>query len=199
MLLMTLIMLVSFGITSVIVRQARFSRIVKDSFIAYNAADMAVMCASFIDNNFSNSGTGYGIFPTDPVAYPLATATTTDQSPAEVTATLALVNSGRNSRTLPSILLKDINCGGVAIFDDAVTGITYTPYTYYPSSGPSEAGKKSTFNLKIPLANGNFRCAKVIFNKSPHFGQIISSGYSTCEVNATSRLERVIVSSSESS
>ncbi len=194
MLLMTLILLVSIGVTSVIVRQARFSRIIKDSLIAYNAADMAVMCTAFIDNTFTNSSTTNGIFPTNPTLYPLGNETT------EINDTIGTINSGRLIRGVPSIPSSDsLTCGGVRIFNPADSQITYTAFTYTKSDLSTEAGKTSTFNLKIPLSSGDFRCAKVIYNKSTSFSQIISSGYSTCDASSRSRLERVIVSSAESS
>ncbi len=198
MLLMTLILLISFGITSIIVRQAKFSRIVKDSLIAYNAADMAVTCTSFIDNTYTNSSTTNGIFPTDPKLYPMGTETT------EISDTIDLINVGRSVRGVPTISAVPSNsdaitCGGVRIFNTSDSQISYTPFTYTKSDLSTEAGKTSTFNLKIPLSNGDFRCAKVRYNKSPSFSQIISSGYSNCEPASRSRLERVIVSSAESS
>jgi Tfp pilus assembly protein PilX len=195
MLLMTLILLVSFGITSIIVRQARFSRIIKDSLIAYNAADMAITCTSFIDNTFTNSSTTNGIFPTDRNAYPIGNET------AEINDTIAVINLGRDTRALPRLPngSDDLTCGGKRIFNTSDTQISYSAFTYTKSDLSTENGKTSTFNLKIPLSNGDFRCAKVIYNKSQSFNQIISSGYSNCDASAKSRVERVIISSAESS
>ncbi len=193
MLLSTLILLVSFGITSIIVREAKFTRIVRDSFIAYNAADMAVTCVAFIDNSYTNRSTGYGIFPTSITPFSVA------QSQSEIDDTIVQTNFDRSVRGLPSIALTDVKCGGVRIFDTSVTSIAYSAYTYTKSDGSVEDGKKSTLTLSLPLTNGDSRCAKVVFNKTPSFNQIIVSGYSTCEVNSLHRLERVIVSSAEGS
>lgn len=194
MLLMTLILLVSIGVTSVIVRQARFSRIIKDSLIAYNAADMAVTCTSFVDNTFTNSSTTNGIFPTNPTLYPLGTEST------EINDTIGTINAGRSIRGIPNIANSDtLTCGGIRVFNPTDSQIAYTAFTYTRSDLSTEGGKTSTFNLKVPLSNGDFRCAKVIYNKSPSFSQIISSGYSNCDASSKSRLERVIVSSAESS
>lgn len=196
MVLMTLILLVSVGITSIIVRQAKFSRIIKDSQVAYNAADMAVGCTTYIDNTFTNSSTTYGIFPTDPVAYPVGTAA--DQT--EINATITDINNGRTTRGVPLLANSNaITCGGFKIFSPAESSIVYTAFTYTKSDLTTEAGKTSTFTVKIPLTNGEFRCAKVILNKSPSYGQIVASGYSTCDTYSPSRVERVIVSSTENS
>ena len=194
MVLMTLILLVSLGITSIIIRQAKFSRIIKDSQVAYNAADMAVGCTTYIDNTFTNSSTTYGIFPTNPLYYPLGAET------AEITETINDINSGRTVRGVPLLPNSNaITCGGFKIFSPAESSIVYTAFTYTKSDLTTEAGKTSTFNVKIPLTNGEFRCAKVILNKSPSFGQIVASGYSTCDTASASRVERVIVSSTENS
>ena len=195
MLLSSLILLVSFGITSIIVREAKFTRVVRDSFIAYNAADMAVTCVSFIDNTYVNPVTGYGIFPTSTTTYDVA------HSQDEIDDTVAKINAiSRQARGLPtSFSLNDVNCGGVHVFTNAETGIVYSSYSYTKSDGTVEDGKKSTFTLSIPLTSGDNRCAKVVFNKTTSFNQIIASGYSACDANAIHRLERVIVSSAEGS
>ncbi len=193
MLLASLILLVSFGITSIIVREAKFTRIVRDSFVAYNAADMAVTCVAFIDNNYTNSNTSYGIFPTSTFTYSVA------QSQNEIDDTITQINFDKGVRGLPSIVLNDVVCGGVHIFSNPETGIIYSSYVYTKSDGTTESGKKSTLTLALPLTNGEKRCAKVVFNKSPSFNQIIASGYSSCDSNVVHRLERVIISSSEGS
>jgi Tfp pilus assembly protein PilX len=192
MLLTTLIMLVSFGITSIIVRQARFSRIVKDSFIAYNAADMAVSCASYIDDSYQDSGSN-SLFPSQDVSvYAVASSTN------EITAVFADYNTTyRTGHGLPTLGLNDVNCAGESIFDASSSNITYTAYDYTPAIGSVQHGKKSTFNLTFPLSNGDFRCAKVIMNRTSNYRQIIASGYSTCDTTSDKRLERVIVSNSE--
>lgn len=193
MLLMSLILLVSLGITSIIVRQAKFTRIVRDSFIAYNAADMAVTCTAFIDNSYVNPSTGYGIFPTSDATFSVA------DSQLEIDDTIARINVGRTARGIGTITLNDVSCGSVHVFSNAETGITYSTTTYTRSDLTTETGKRSTFILSLPLTNGEFRCAKVIFNKTPSFNQIIASGYSSCDATGIHRLERVIISSAESS
>lgn len=189
MILSTLILLVSFGITSIIVRQARFSRIMKESFIAFNAADLALTCSMFVDDNYYRT-TGLfptGFFPVDVATYPIAS--TSD----EIAASLSIVNNDKASRGLPAVTLSDISCGSVPIFDVSKTGATSTDYTY--NGSVTQNGKKTTFSLKLPLSNGEYRCATVIVNKTQSYRQIISSGYSTCDVSDQNRLERVIVSS----
>jgi hypothetical protein len=193
MLLMTLILLVTTGTTNVILRQAKYSRSIKDSAIAYNAADMAVGCTAFIENTFVNTSSTYGIFPIDRALYPLGNELAT-----EIADTIIEINSDRLTRNVPVIAtVDDIKCGGVRVFNPADSQIAYTAFTYTKSDLSTEDGKKSTFNLKMPLSNGEFRCASVILNKSPSFNQIIASGYSTCDASAKSRIERTIVSSAE--
>lgn len=187
MILSTLIMLVSFGITSIIVRQARFSRIMKESFIAFNAADLALTCTMFVDDNYYRPSLPSGFFPVDRATY--TSASTSD----ELAAAVSEINTEKASRGLPSIALNDIGCGSVAIFDTTKTNATSTDYHY--SGSVEEDGKKTTFNLKLPLSNGEFRCASVIINKTQSYRQIISSGYSNCDPYDPNRLERVIVSS----
>lgn len=191
MILSTLIMLVSFGITAIIVRQARFSRIMKESFIAFNAADLALTCTMFADDNYYRTSGSFatGFFPVDVGAYPVAS--TSD----ELAAALANINGDKAARGLPGITLDDIGCGSVSIFDTSKTNATSTDYTYTDSAGVTENGKKTTFNLKLPLSNGEYRCAAVIVNKTQSYRQIISSGYSNCDPYDPNRLERVIVSS----
>ncbi len=192
MLLMTLILLVSTGITSVIIKQVGYARTIKNSVIAYNAADMAIACTSFVDNSFVNSSSTYGIFPLDRTRFPLG------NEAGEINETRLEINADRLARGVPLLTSSDnITCGGQRVFNTDDTQIAYSAYTYTKSDLTTEDGKKSTFNLKIPLTNGGFRCAKVIFNKTASFNLIIASGYSTCDVSAKSRLERTIISSAE--
>lgn len=193
MLLMTLILLVSTGITNVILRQAKYARTIKNSVIAYNAADMAVACTAFVENTFVNTSSTYGIFPVDRASFPVETA-----NQQEIDETINEINADRLGRTVPLLTdSNEIKCGGQRIFNPTDTQIAYTAFLFTKSDLSTEDGKTSTFNLKLPLSNGEFRCAKVIFSKSPSYNRIVASGYSTCDASAKSRLERTIISSAE--
>ena len=109
---------------------------------------------------------------------------------------IAYVNAQRAAATpaLSAVALTDIKCGQSAIFDVAVSGYAVSPtnYTYNsPSNGP-ELGKTSTFNMRMPLGDGTFRCAKVTVNKTESFRQIIAQGYAQCS-NTSSAVERAVV------
>lgn len=182
MLIVTLILLVVMTGSTTLTKQLFFSKMYRQSQTAYYIADDAVSCAVTIDDTYTN-GDGYGIFP----------GATTDDPLAYIADVLNQVNVRRLTDGLTTILLEEIKCAQVAIFDTAQTDfeVSTTDYEY---DGPSglEIGKTSTFDMKMPDGDGTFRCAKVTVNKTQTFRQVIGQGYSSCG-GGLDNVERAVV------
>lgn len=175
--LVTLILTVAGGITTIIGKELFFSRLERDSNTAYYIADTAMECATFLDETFVNSD-GSGIFE-DPVN----TATTT----------LTYINFSRQAAGIPTLLLSDIRCASVPIFDSTASDFAVEDGL----AADGSASKITTYTMKMDAGNGLTSCAKVIVNKTNTWRQIIARGFNTCNFGSKNVLERAVVSTSE--
>ena len=174
----TIMLLLTTSISVALVKQLYFSRISRLSQAAYYAADAALMCATSIDDTYVN-GVGEGIFPSHAALL------------NEMQITFDYVNGDRLSRGLPIIEnLTDIKCAGSDIFSE---GPAYTDFSIEDGFiYQSEVGRKTTFNMRMDIGDGTFRCAKVTINKTESYRQIISQGYPNCD-RSGGVIERAIV------
>ncbi len=182
MLIVTLVLLVVTTGSNTLAKQLFFSKVYRQSQLAYYAADDAISCAITVDDAYIGIA-GYGIFP----------GATTDDPDTYIDDVLANVNLSRLGGGLLAINLEDIKCAQVAIFNPAESDfeVSSTDYEY---NGPSglELGKTSTYTMKMPVGDDSFRCAKVTVNKTTTFRQIIAQGYSSCG-GGVDTVERAVV------
>ncbi len=187
MLIAVLVRLVTSSIMTVLSKQLYFGRVYKQSQAAYYAADDAIACAIAIDDTYQGSD-GLGVFPS---------STTTDVT-TYINGVFTYISAQRLDAGLsPSTITReDVKCGQSAIFNpnaDIVAIATSTNFYQRTSETTGiEYGITSTFTMRMPLGNGEFRCAKVTINKTPSFRQIISQGYARCGESAGS-VERAVV------
>jgi hypothetical protein len=180
LILVTLILTVSSGITTIIGKELFFSRLQRDSNTAYYVADTAMECATFLDDTFLN-GEGLGIFEYPPFGINTATST------------LNFVNLSRQSSGIPTILMTDIRCAAVPIFNSDITSFSVEEGED-PDGAPSVI---SSYTMMMGAGDGEVSCAKVTVNKTASWRQIIARGFNTCNFGAKNVLERAIVSTSE--
>lgn len=181
MLISTLVLLVSGSVLILLSKQLYFSKIYRQSQTAYYAADDAMMCALATDDSLIGAD-GLGIFPY---------STTTDPM-QHINDTLEYLNLKRALDGVPAILLNDVICGQSPIFTGN-SNFTVATETYKYTFGTLlEEGITITYNVRMPLADGTYRCAKVTVNKTPSFRQIISQGYAQCD-NPNGSVERAVV------
>ncbi len=182
MLIVAIILLVVGTGSNVLSKQLYFSRIYKQSQIAYYAADDAMSCALAIDDTYIGQD-GYGIFP----------GGTTDVPDTYIENIIDHFNDQRLDGGLSTISRNDIKCAQVAIFNSSESGFSVAADDY-EYSGPSgiEIGKTSKFSMRMPLGDGSFRCADVTVNKTPTFRQIIAQGYAACNSSFGS-VERAVI------
>lgn len=183
MLISTLVLLVSGNVLVLLSKQLYFSKIYRQSQLAYYAADDAMACALAIDDAYIGPD-GLGIFPY---------STTTDAM-EHINNTLTYINFKREIDGFPAMVLSDIACARVPIFDTlSPTNFTVSTTTYYFTLGSTtEDGITVSYNMRMPLGDGTFRCAKVTVNKTPAFRQFISQGYAQCD-NPNGTVERAVV------
>lgn len=184
MLISTLVLLVSGNVLVLLSKQLYFSKIYRQSQLAYYAADDAMSCALAIDDAYIGPD-GLGIFPY---------STTTDAM-EHINNTLTYINFKREIDGLPQITdLNEITCARSPIFTiEAPYNFTVSTTTYYFTSGSTtEDGITVSYNMRMPLGDGTFRCAKVTVNKTPAFRQFISQGYAQCD-NPNGTVERAVV------
>lgn len=182
MLLVAIILLVVGTGSRIISKQLYFSKIYRQSQVAYYSADDAVSCAIAIDDAFIGVD-GYGIFP----------GGTTQEPDDYIESVITNINDQRLLDGLSTISRNDIECAQVPVLSSSAADFTVLA-TDYEYNGPSglETGKTSTFNMSMPVGGGTFRCAKVTVNKTPTFRQIIAQGYASCEGSSGS-VERAVV------
>jgi hypothetical protein len=178
LILTTLILTVSSGITTIVIKELFFSRLSRDSDLAYYAADAALECASFLNDTYVNSD-GSGLFE-NPVN--------------DATATLTYINLKRQSESVPPLALTDIRCASVPIFDSTVTNFAVTNSLKSDGITPS---KLSTFSMQMDIGEGKTRCAIVTVNKTTSWTQIIARGFNTCSITGKNVVERAVVGTSE--
>jgi hypothetical protein len=181
MLLVFMILLI-FGTSSMsLSKQLYFSKLYRQSQVAYYSADDAMMCATIIDTYIGIDG--YGIFP----------GGTADDPEEYMNNVLNNFNNDRIYNGLTPISRDDIECNQVHIFNTSQTSfeVSTTDYVHNGTNGP-ETGKTSSFSMRIPVGDGTFRCALVTINKTPSFRQIIAQGYAQCD-KGQGAVERAIV------
>ncbi len=180
MLIATLVLIVMLTGANILTKQLFFSKIYKQSQAAYYAADDAINCALVIDETYNQIFPGFNGQDDDRDIY--------------MTGVLSDTNNIRTARGIPAIpSLDDITCAQVHIFKNEESNFTISPTPYtHTENGVDEYGVTSTFDMRIPLASGSFRCAKVTVNKTPNFRQIIAQGYATCG-SSIDTVERAVV------
>lgn len=179
----TIILTISVGISIILAKQIYFSKLSRQSHLAYYAADNGLMCALMIDDHYVDPNTGIGIFQYNNLV--------TAQS------VLDNINAEREARGYSAITLNDIKCATSEIFSSAVSGYALSPYSRVNSAGNSESGQTTTFSMRIDLGDGAFRCANIQVNKTASFRQIISKGFASCVSTNLFPVERAIINTSD--
>lgn len=179
-----IILTISAGVSIILAKELYFSKLAKQSQIAYYAADNGLMCALMIDDHYVDPATGIGIFQYNNLV--------TAQS------VLDSINAERQARGYPAITLNDIRCATSEIFDSAVTGYELTPFSYVNSAGNTESGQTTKFSMRMDLGDGAYRCANIEVNKTASYRQIISKGFASCLTTGMFPVERAIVNTSDS-
>lgn len=187
LLICVIILAIATSISTILSKEVYFSRLSRQSQVAYYAADNGMMCATMVDDSYVDPATGSGIFPYDPLLSP----------DAHMQNTLAAVNIQRGFKGYPSLTLNSIKCATSDIFNQAVTGFSVGAYSRINSSGVTENGKSSLFAMRMDLGDGTVRCATIIVNKTANYRQIISRGFSSCGGSGLQTIERAVVSTSE--
>lgn len=187
LLVCTIILAISVGISTILTKELFFSKLSRDSQVAYYAADDGMMCATMIDDTYVDPLTGIGIFPYDPGI----------DGMTSIQNTLNQVNSQRAGRGYSSVSLYSIRCATSPIFDPTSTGFVVNSYSRVNSSGVTENGRTSVFSMRMDLASGATRCARIIINKTATYRQIISRGFSNCGVTGLQTVERAVISTTE--
>lgn len=186
LLVCSIILTVATGISIILTKELYFSKVSRDSQLAYYSADTAMMCALMVDGTYIDPLTGLGIFP-----YGAATDPT-----SEMNAVLDKVNIQRQNNNLQNLYLSDIKCATSAIFDPAISGFDSVAFSRTNSAGIVESGKTSTFNMRMDLGDGTSRCATVLISKTDKYRQIIARGFAGCDGQAHN-IERAIVNTTE--
>lgn len=176
-----IILTISAGISIILAKQLYFSRLERQSQLAYYAADNGLTCALTVDDHYLDTSTGIGIFE-----YGGPTPQTVLNS----------VNTERAIRGYAPIQLADIKCATSLIFDSS-TEYAVTDFSHSLPGGGTEAGKTTTFSMRMDLGDGTFRCARIIVNKTPTYRQIISRGFVSCATTGQIPVERAIVNTSD--
>ncbi len=189
----SIMILITTSVSSILVKQLYFSKLSRQSQVAYYAADNAVLCTAMIDETYSDIN-GIGIFP-------YATTTNNYQSEAELIMndTLTYTNSHRMAGGYSSLAttLHDIQCGQSVIFDPSPAysafEVSTTTFEHILLDGFTvEEGRTSSFKMKMNLGDGTFRCARVTVNKTASYRQIIAQGYAFCD-RPDGSVERAVV------
>lgn len=188
MLVCTIVLIIASGVTTILAKQIYFAQLERQSQAAYYAADNGAMCAVLIDDKYYDPTTGTGIFPYDPINPPF---TYMDD-------VMQYVNDDRADRNLTSFELTDIRCATSYIFNQGgTTNFAVAPFSRINSLGAPESGRSSSFSMRMDLGDGTYRCADITVNKTLHYRQIISRGYATCNENASVRIERAVINTTE--
>lgn len=188
--LCAIMILLTTSVTTVLNKQLYFSRLARQSQDAYYAADNAILCTTIIDSTYTDAN-GIGIFPYD------STLDNVDLF-TKMNETLLHVNTIRTSlsnNTLASSL-DEIKCASSNIFNISSLSSSFKivgTFSRTTSMGIPEEGKISSFNMKMDLGDGNFRCAKVTVKKTLTYRQIIAQGYSLCD-RPNGSIERAVIS-----
>ena len=191
LLICAIMLLISIGISSVLVKQITFSGLSRDSQIAYFAADNALACALSVEETYSYNGAG--LFLSDP--------SLVNDWAADVDSkidSIRLLRENNDPQLFPlAIKRADIQCGQSYIFDTTPSGSDFTvsniPFArVVPDTGDTEYGVTTSFKMKMKIDDSTFRCAKVTVNKTATYKQIIAQGYSRCN-QSSGTIERAVV------
>lgn len=179
-----IILTIATGISIILAKELYFSKLSRLSQAAYFAADNGLMCATMIDDKYTDPNTGLGIFQYNNL----------------VTSQMVLdkINTTRVANGLSALTLNDIKCATSDIFNSSITAYSVVPFTRINAAGNPDNGQTTTFNMKMSLGAGEYRCATVSINKTTVYRQIISRGFATCNSVVQYPVERAIVSTSES-
>ena len=212
MLITVLILFLTVSSMTLLSKQVYFSRLSKESQVAYYAADDAIACATSLDDSYLGAD-GIGIFPYSSttnlgifhsgspsyVSYKYIDTVLASTSERLTAASLAIgggvitvATSGPNAVMCSQSPIFDTDPASVSAFATSSTDFVYhfiNPATHVPEV---EYGQTSTYKMKMALGDGTFRCAKVTVHKTPSYRQIIAQGYSSCNINITS-VERAVV------
>ncbi len=184
LLICSILLSIATSISIILVKELYFSKVSRDSQIAYYAADNGMMCAVMVDDQYIDPDTGLGIFQyaLSPTAQDVLTKINTAEG-----SVLTLYNG------------NSIKCATSEIFNPALTanGFEVTDFPHTNSLGQTENGKTSKFTLRMDLGDGTTRCAKITVNKTPTFRQIISQGYTVCPGGSIRPIERAIINTTE--
>ena len=185
-LISTLILSISLGVSTILVKEIFFSNLNRESSISYYAADAALECATSIDDNFIGEF-GYGAFQYDDLY--------------DATTTLTYVGTSRfSSSTFFSS--TTVYCATVPIFDSNISHLSVADCDndlFCDDNMGGYHGKNSTFDMRMDLGNGEYRCANVTVTKTPNGKRrIISRGYNTCNPGNTTLIERAIINTADS-
>ena len=186
LLVCSIILTVATGISVILTKELYFSKVSRESQLAYYAADTGMMCALMVDGTYIDGTTGLGIFPYDGVIDPTI----------EMQAVLDKVNYQRQLRNLSTLILSDIKCATAPIFDVPISGFNAVAFSRTNSAGVDEVGRTSTFDMRMNLGDGTTRCAMVVISKTSKYRQIISRGFAACE-GASHNIERAIINTTE--
>ena len=178
-----IILTISAGISIILAKELYFSKLTRQSKVAYYAADNGLMCALMIDDHYVDPATGIGIFPYNNLV--------TTQS------VLDKINAERVERGYAAITLNSIKCATSEIFNTTVSGYAVSPFTYINPEGGQEVGQTATFSMRMDLGDSTYRCTKVSVNKTSSYRQIISRGFASCDTAGLTPVERAVVNTSE--
>lgn len=196
LLICAIMLLISVGISTILMKQIYFSNLGRESQIAYYAADNALACAVSMEETYESGSSG--IFPSDPLIL------LTESNIAIMETKLDTINALRSAIEPPIIPLaanlNDIKCAQSAMFDTSVSVSDFTANTLFQREIPAhdsepattEEGVTSTFKMKMKIDDGEYRCAKVTVNKTETYKQIVAQGYSKCD-NTRGAIERAVV------
>ena len=211
-LITALVLFITVGSMTLLSKQFYFSRLAKQSDVAYFAADDALSCTLSLDDAYIGQD-GQGIFPSTTTIEGVSVSPMTyvNNVIAEVNALRLLQNP-----LATTITTNDIKCGQSSIFDtnpstSAFSGDASPSYAYHylnPTTRLSETelGVSTSFVMRMDLGldlldplmiRHNYRCAKVTVNKTPSFRQVIAQGYSSCD-NPNGAIERAVVNTTVS-
>ncbi|MBP6948619.1 MAG: hypothetical protein KBC41_03240 [Candidatus Pacebacteria bacterium] len=187
-----IMLLISVSISTILIKQIYFSNLGRDSQTAYYAADNALTCVLAIEDTYTYGISG--IFPYD------TTILTTEAHLANMQDKLNSINSLRALSQTPlkslAELVDEIRCAQSDIFNtagDSQFTVADEDFILKSETGVDlEVGQTSSFNMKMRLSDGTYRCARVTVNKTATYKQIISQGFSRCD-RPEGSVERAIV------
>ena len=175
----TITLSISLGISMILIKEVFFSRLSRDSALAYYAADTALECALSVDNSYVDPSTGLGVFPYD-IAVPAHT----------IDAVFANISSNRGIAFASST----IYCATAPIFSMSTSSFSFASW----DGGAVGIGATSSSTLHMKLdSSGKERCAIITVNKTTTYRQIISRGYSNCSIGGPNTLERAVVNTTQ--